>query len=108
MVTLAAVVRERRDLAATCLTSVSSDGQLTVATLTFEPQRQLFELKRAHAGVSAMPGRDPLQSSAPAAWSSALWRVVDTRVGRFAGNLLDDPALIAPQTVSVQNGESGK
>ena len=46
-------------MAATCLISVSSDGQLTVALLTFESQRQLCEVKPAHAGVSAIPGRDP-------------------------------------------------
>ena len=49
-------------MAATCLTSVSSDGQLTAASLTFEPQRQLCEVKRVHADVSAIPGCDPLQT----------------------------------------------
>ena len=48
-------------MAATCLTSVSSDGQPTGASPTFEPQRRLCDVKQAQAGVSAIPGRDPLQ-----------------------------------------------
>ena len=56
------VVREHLLVAATCPTSVSSDGHLTVASLTVEPQRQQCDAKRAHAGLSAIPGRDPKQT----------------------------------------------
>jgi hypothetical protein len=53
------VVRRIPLMAATCLTSVFPDGQFTAASLTFEPLRQLCEVKRAQADVSAVPGRDP-------------------------------------------------
>jgi len=54
-----ASIREHLLLAATCLTSVSSDGHLTVAALTFEPQRQPCDVKLSLARVSDMPGPDP-------------------------------------------------
>lgn len=50
-------------MAATCLISVFSDGQLAVASLTFGRQRQLSAVKGAQAGVSAMPGHDLDQKS---------------------------------------------
>ena len=53
------LMSERQEVAATCLTSVSSDGQLTSASSMFELQRRLCDVKRAHAGVSAIPGHDP-------------------------------------------------
>ena len=52
-------IRDWLLVAATCLTSVSSDGQLTSASSMFELQRRLCDVKRAHAGVSAIPGHDP-------------------------------------------------
>ncbi len=57
-----AAAREGQLLAVTCLTSVSLDGQFTSASPTFELQRRLCDVKRAHVGVSAISGRDPLQS----------------------------------------------
>jgi hypothetical protein len=47
--------RGRLLVAATCLTSVSSDRQLTGASPTFEPERRLCDVDTAHAGVSAIP-----------------------------------------------------
>ena len=54
-----AACRQRRLMPATCLTLVSSNGQLTGASPTVEPQRRLCAVKRAYSGVSAIPGRDP-------------------------------------------------
>ena len=49
------------------LADVPDEGPvLAVASLTFEPQRQLCDVKRAHAGVSATPGRDPMRKSTSA------------------------------------------
>ena len=55
-------------MAATCPTSVSSDGQLTSPSPTFAPQRPLCDVKRTHARANAMPGRGPYE---PAAFFSA-------------------------------------
>jgi len=60
--------RERPQMAATCPTSVSSDGQLTSPSPTFAPQRPLCDVKRTHARANAMPGRGPYE---PAAFFSA-------------------------------------
>ena len=52
---------EGRQLAGTCLTLVSSDGQLTRPSPTFDSQRPLRDVNRWHADVRATPGRSSTQ-----------------------------------------------
>ena len=57
-----AAVHRRRLMAATCLAFGPSDGQFTIASLSLESQRQLFEVERPHVVARAVPGPDPLRS----------------------------------------------